>query len=247
MQARANLVDMHCHLDLYENASEQVKKIRSSGNFVLSVTTTPKAWNKTSALARNVKNIETALGLHPQLAGSRASELFLFEELLPQTRFVGEIGLDASREYRDSIEAQKFVFSEILKLSDAGGGKILSIHSREATDQVLDHLVDYMGDSTPILHWFSGTQKQLMEAVELGCWFSVGPAMLASEKGRRLAAMMPLDRILTETDGPFAKWQEVELQPLQVAPAISILSQLLQKPEVELRAAVAENLTLLLR
>ena len=46
---------------------------------------------------------------------------------------------------------------------------------------------------------------ELEEADRLGCWFSVGPAMLRSAKGRELTSRLPRGRILTESDGPFVK------------------------------------------
>ncbi|MGO2232257.1 TatD family hydrolase [Psychrobacter sp.] len=61
-----------------------------------------------------------------------------------------------------------------------------------------------------VLQFFqhSSTQGQLKRAVNMGCWFTVGPAMLNTKKGQSLVSMMPKDRILTETDGPFAKKPE---------------------------------------
>ena len=64
--------------------------------YVLSVTTTPSAWKGTHALAPRSKYVRTALGLHPELAHERYSELPLFDQLLSDTRYVGEIGLDHS-------------------------------------------------------------------------------------------------------------------------------------------------------
>lgn len=62
--------------------------------YVLSVTTTPKAWYGTSLLAKDCPRIRTAaLGLHPQLAHERWQELELFDALLSQTRYVSEVAL----------------------------------------------------------------------------------------------------------------------------------------------------------
>src|ERR1700722_12460886 len=80
-----------------------------------------------------------------------------------------------------------------------------SRHSRSAPGGVLDALAGHPGSGIPVLHWFSGSQQDLDRAEKLGCWFSVGPAMLRSAKGKRLAELMPRDRLLTETDAPFAR------------------------------------------
>ena len=80
------MIDFHCHLDLYPNPVQIVREVRAREMYVLSVTTTPTAFEGTSALASDAPRIRTALGLHPQLAHERKGELALFDELLPTTR-----------------------------------------------------------------------------------------------------------------------------------------------------------------
>ena len=53
-----------------------------------------------------------------------------------------------------------------------------------------------------ILHWFSGDGDELHRAVRAGCYFSVGPRMVATKRGREYAKQIPLDRLLLETDDP---------------------------------------------
>src|ERR1700693_5301866 len=96
------------------------------------------------------------------------------------------------------------VFEHILAKCNELGGRVMSVHSRYAAGEVLDCLERYPDAGTAVLHWFSGSTRNLGRANELGCWFSVGPAMLRSRKGRDLAVQMPRERILTESDGPFA-------------------------------------------
>ena len=81
------MMDMHCHLDLYTNPQYVAKRCKDENIYVLSVTTTPKAWYGTSSLAKDCPRIRTALGLHPQLAHERWQELDLFDALLNQTRY----------------------------------------------------------------------------------------------------------------------------------------------------------------
>ncbi|MBY0432060.1 MAG: TatD family hydrolase, partial [Rhodospirillales bacterium] len=71
-------VDFHCHLDLYPDPAAAVRACQESGAYVLSVTTTPKAWRGTVALAKECSRIRTSLGLHPQIAHERIRELALF-------------------------------------------------------------------------------------------------------------------------------------------------------------------------
>lgn len=239
------MIDFHCHLDLYPDPKKEVSDAVAAGIYVLSVTTTPKAWVRTAQLAKGHKRIRTGLGLHPQLAHERHGELGLFEELLPRVRYVGEVGLDGGPEYRAHRDRQQQVFERVLQLSSRAGGRIFSIHSRRAVDEVLDHLAEQPDAGVPILHWFSGSAHQLRRACELGCWFSVGPAMLKGEKGRALASSMPIDRILTETDGPFAGGPKKPLRPKDAWRAVEQLAEIWRLPLAEAKSQLLSNLSLL--
>lgn len=219
-------VDMHCHLDLYPDPRAIVREIARQKAYVLSVTTTPKAWQGTSALAEGHSRIRTALGLHPQLAGERKGELRLFDSLLPTTRYVGEVGLDGGSDCRPFWNDQVKVFDHVLSACAEHGGRILSVHSRNAASEVLDALERHPGFGTAVLHWFSGTPKQVLRATEMGCWFSVGAAMLRGRKGRELVARMPLNRTLTETDGPFGEVNGRPLMPAECKSAVGVLSDI---------------------
>jgi TatD DNase family protein len=218
------MIDLHCHLDLYPDPGRAAELCRVSGAYILSVTTTPSAWNGTSKLARGNGRIKTALGLHPQLAHERIGELALFDALLPSTRYVGEIGLDGSSEFKQHWQSQMRVFDHILASSARAGGRILSIHSRRSTTNVLDALARYPDAGMPILHWFSGTKPELRRAIDMGCWFSVGPAMMLGKRGHDLVATMPQERVITETDGPFATINGKPLDPGDVGRAQELLA-----------------------
>lgn len=220
------MIDFHCHLDLYPNHDAVRQECDRRGMYVLSVTTTPSAWKGTSALAAGSPRIRTALGLHPQLAGERKGELALFDALLPDAPYVGEIGLDGAPDSRRSWKDQVEVFEHILAQCAKVGGRVMSIHSRRASGPVLDCLEKVPEAGMSVLHWFSGSFRDLDRAINLGCWFSVGPAMLASEKGRVLTARMPRERVLTESDGPFAQLNGAAVMPWQVENAVQALSQL---------------------
>ncbi|WP_426960015.1 Qat anti-phage system TatD family nuclease QatD [Muricoccus radiodurans] len=215
------MIDFHCHLDLYPDPRSVVAAAREQGHHVLSVTTTPKAWRGTAALAQGVPRIRTALGLHPQIAHERHGELALFEGLLPETRYVGEVGLDGSPELRPHQDVQRRCFDRILRACAKEGGRVMTVHSRRAADAVLDAFESAPGAGIMILYWFSGSRRELDRAVRLGCWFSVGPAMVRSQRGRDLLAAMPRDRVLTETDGPFASGRDGPLQPGEVSDVVA--------------------------
>lgn len=218
------MIDLHCHIDLYPDPVAIIDEADRRGTFVLAVTTTPKAWRGTTRLIGQRRRIRVGLGLHPEVVAERHGEVALLCGLLPETRYVGEIGMDGSPPHRHSLDLQRGVFRRILTECARLGGRILSIHSRGAADEVLDAIEAHPDAGLPILHWFTGTSRQLDRAVQLGCWFSVGPAMVRSAKGRALVSRMPPQRLLTETDAPFARSGDRPLYPWEAtdcAPALA--------------------------
>lgn len=240
------MIDFHCHLDLYPDPQAIATAAQDDQVAVLSVTTTPSAFGGTANLAAERPLIRTALGLHPELAHQRIRELALFDQLVATTRFVGEIGLDGSSRFAHTRASQAEVFTHILRSCADVGGRILSIHSRGAVRPVLEALYANRESGTPVLHWFSGTVRQAEAAVKQGCWFSVGTPMLLTARGRELAAMLPRDRVLTETDGPFAKINGRALVPRDVLDTTERLAELWAIEVSEAGALVAANMRELL-
>lgn len=236
------MMDLHCHVDLYPDHKAILDDIKQSNYYVLSVTTVPSAWVGTVKLTEGLSQCKTALGLHPQLAHQRKNELTLFDKLVCETRYIGEIGLDGSREYKEYLDDQLFVLNHILKKCESYDDKILTIHSLNAVEQTLNCLKEHPNAGKPILHWFLGTKKQVIDATELGCFFSIGPAMLNSARGRKVISWIPQDRVLLETDGPFAKINGEILFPSNVDMVIGYLSQCLNMPKQEVMEQLASNL-----
>ena len=96
------ILDMHCHLDLYAEPFEVARKCQELGVFVLSVTTTPKAWKVTKKLEFENSKIRTAIGLHPQVASQRIAELDLFDELASVFSFDRQTSDDGHRPAREN-------------------------------------------------------------------------------------------------------------------------------------------------
>jgi TatD DNase family protein len=235
------LIDFHCHLDLYPNPHAVAVEVAARGAYVLSVTTTPSAFEGTAALAPANSRIRTALGLHPELAMQRAHELPLFEKLLPQTAYVGEVGLDGSREHRKTLDHQARILMDILMMCARAGGKIISLHSREARPRLLELLSIEPLAGAPVLHWFTGSAREIEQATELGCWFSVGPAMLANERGRTAVSNMPRNRIIPETDGPFGEHNGRPLMPWDALDIEGTLENLWRENQREVRRVLTAN------
>jgi TatD DNase family protein len=224
--AAAPLLDTHCHLDLYPDVPGVIRRVRESGAYVIAVTNTPSVFRPLVALTTDAPRVRVALGLHPELAVQRQAEMPLFESLLPETRYIGEVGLDYVTTDRDARATQRRVFERILRACAAAGDKVLTVHSRRAADDV----VDCFGAAYPgrwILHWYSGSPRTLKRALGAGAWISVNSAMLRSERGRALVAGVPPDRVLTETDGPFIDSERgTHAEPVDLTTTVTALGSL---------------------
>jgi TatD DNase family protein len=243
--ALGGLVDFHCHLDLYPDYEKLVAECDRAKVFTLAVTTTPRAWPRNNQLAMATKHVRAALGLHPQLIAERANELSLWQEYLPSARYIGEVGLDASPRFYKSFDLQKEIFETILRSCAQHQDKILTLHSVRAVSTVLDllecHLLPKKGKA--VLHWFTGSGGEAKRACELGCYFSVNTAMLKNERHRKTIAALPLDRLLTETDGPFTQVDgQTPSRPSDVAMTVDALASVRSMPARELRGAILGNL-----
>lgn len=240
------LIDFHCHLDLFSDPQAVANAAASRGMYLLSVTTTPSAFEGTRRLAPEGSRIRTALGLHPELAAARRHELPLFRSLINETGYVGEVGLDGSAPHRATLDVQGEVLSEILAICAAEGGKIISLHGRGAAAMLLELIETEPTAGECVLHWFSAKPSMIERAAGLGCWFSVGANMLASAAGRAALKAMPRDRLLTETDGPFGCTEGRPSTPLDVGAAYDMLASTLEMTRAEVDHLVRRNLRALL-
>ncbi|MNB82494.1 Tat-linked quality control protein TatD [compost metagenome] len=201
------IYDMHCHLDLMPNMKNIIQESLVEDLVIIAVTTTPKAFEQEVNFCKRNSNIQVALGLHPQLVGQRFNELPLLLNKIQNVKFIGEIGLDNNGENISSREEQVKVFNSIIKECSALGNKVLSIHSVKSSQNVLDSLKLYntIKNNICILHWFTGSEKQLNQAIELGCYFSINSKMLSTAGGKKVIQKVPEDKLLVETDAPFIR------------------------------------------
>lgn len=233
--------DMHCHLDQYENPSIVATSTERSGIFTVAVTNLPSAYYTAKPHMRSFRHLKLALGLHPLLAEHHTPhEKRLFRDAFNETDYVGEIGLDFSREGIGTKEAQiasiRFVF-ELLR----GHRKVVSIHSRRAESAVLELLTEF--DIGPmILHWYSGPLTILDQLVQRGHYFSVNSAMVNSNNGQRIVDRIPRERLLTETDGPFVHVGHRPSAPSDVCLVHEHLTSCWCEAVADVRDRISQNL-----
>lgn len=120
---------------------------------------------------------------------------------MPNGDYVGEVGLGYSPAGKPSQAAQVRVLDEILD-SPSAIRKVWSFHARRAETDVISKVE---ASGVPgILHWYTGPTALIERACAAGLYFSVNLAMLSSASGPRVVSALPRDRVLTETDAPFA-------------------------------------------
>jgi TatD DNase family protein len=158
---------------------------------------------------------------------------------LPNTEYVGEVGLDFSRHGKDTKAAQLRVFDRLLAQPTLRD-KIVTVHSRGADAIVIQRL--RAAGVTAILHWYTGSLGLIEDALAAGLYFSINPAMLRSEKGRRVIEAVPLNRTLTESDGPFAKSQGHPAGPADMRTLVAELAELWKTDPADVRQQLYDNL-----
>lgn len=200
----AMLFDMHCHLDFVENAAEFEALASHCGITSLSNTVTPEGYEQVHDTFESSQYAHIALGAHPWWIADGSigeAELARFEELLPDAHFIGEIGLDFSGDRALSKDAQIAALRRILSACE---GKLISLHASAAEKELIDILEETNAATRNdcIIHWYAGPSDQLKRALELGCYFSVGKRMIASKRGSEYARIIPIERLLLESDMP---------------------------------------------
>jgi TatD DNase family protein len=153
---------------------------------------------------------------------------------------VGEIGLDYTTDEGAQRHIQREVLSQILNWCAEYQDKVLTLHSRKAARDVIKAI----GPGYPgrvILHWFTGTIKELEQAIEYGMYFSVNSAMIQSQKGQKLISRMPKQRVFTESDGPFVKLHSRPAGPYDTEYTLEGLADVWQVSSHEARKIVLTN------
>lgn len=196
-----DLYDAHVHLDFMSNAREVALDAASKGLRLFANSVTPAGFVRTRALMGDLSNVDVGLGQHPWWVDQ--ADLKLFDELLPSTHWVGEVGLDFSPK-RASHQRQAEVFRHIISRCAEVAEKTISIHSVRAAAAVLDVLEEThcTHTCTCIFHWFSGSTEDLWRAIRMGCWFSVNEMQASTRRAKEQLKLIPANRLLLETDLP---------------------------------------------
>jgi len=206
------LVDSHCHLDFPDFASELdavVSRAKGSGvGHMLTICTRVRKFAEVLAIAERFPEVTCSIGTHPHSATEERD--ITVEEIIEQTHHprvvaIGEVGLDYfyQKSSREDQEAGFRTHIAAARETDLP----LVIHTRDADEEAARILCDEVarGPFKALLHCYTGGRKLAETALELGLYISFSGILTFPKSGelRELAASLPLDRLLVETDAPF--------------------------------------------
>lgn len=157
---------------------------------------------------------------------------------MPQATWIGEIGLDFSRTGVTTRKQQLRVFEAILADPHVRTRPV-TVHSRGAERETIARLAQ--AQVPAILHWYTGPLSAVDDALAVGLWFSINPAMVRSKKAVPLLQRLPPERVLLETDGPFVRSGSRSAVPSDLLGTLDHLARLWGMPTDEAQKTISQN------
>lgn len=253
---RAGLIDTHCHLDAAEFDADRDALVAAvklgageaaGGVACIVVPSVERAnFGAVSSVCRDYPGCVPAYGIHPLFVGrAHPEDLDALRETLRRAPAVavGEIGLDRHVEPRDDA-LQESYFVEQLKVARDFDLPVL-LHVRKAIDPILKYLRNIRVPGG-IAHAFNGSREQAEEFIKLGFKLGFGGTMTfpGSKRIRSLAATLPLDSIVLETDAPDIPpiWKEGgRTTPSDLLQFAETLARLRALPVAQVAAETTKN------
>lgn len=194
--------DVHSHHMFYpKNQLENyLKNAKDMDICVFFMSVDIETYVELKKLCLEYDNIVPCFGIHPQNAFKYKNNLSVLDEYIKTTAVVGEIGLDncwckpALRPFQHEVFLYQLNLAQKYK-------KPLSIHTTDAELEVYEILKN-MNCKNICIHWYHGDLNLLEKFISLGCYFSIGPDIEFSQNAKKIAKLIPLNKILCETDGP---------------------------------------------
>jgi TatD DNase family protein len=247
------LVDSHCHLDFPDFASEidaVVSRARNAGiGRMVTISTRVSRHAQVLAIAEKFPDVFCSVGTHPHNAHE---ELDIDAQALmkiaqhPKVVAIGEAGLDYHYDNSPRNAQAQGLRQHILAARETG--LPLVIHSRECDDDMTKILQDESGKGAfpAVLHCFTGGRDLAFAAIELGHYVSFTGILTFknSQNLRDIAAALPPDRILVETDAPYLAplpYRGKRNEPAYVAETAKVLASARGVSAEEIARRTTEN------
>jgi TatD DNase family protein len=211
------MIDSHCHIagpEFADDLAAVVQRARDAGVeralVILAADDEPEL-ARADEVAGRWPDVRFSIGIHPHAAGKfaddparAARQVDACIDAQPLTRAVGEIGLDYHYDFAPR-EAQQQVFREQIRLARRRRLPIV-IHTREAEDDTFAILDDESaGDVGGVFHCFTGDRDMARRALDIGFHVSLAGIVTFPRalEVHQVAQMVPLERLLIETDSPY--------------------------------------------
>ena len=206
------IIDTHCHLNdeaLFKDLDNVVSRALNAGVEKMVVI----GWDKASSelaikIAEQYDFVYAVIGFHPENIFDINDDV-LYETLNlykhPKVVGIGEIGLDYHwTKEPEKRELQKEYFIKQIDFANKVGLPI-SIHSREAFADTLEILKEHKPLKGGVMHCYSGSVENIQDIINLNLYIGLdGPVTFTNAKTpREVAAEVPLDRLVVETDCPY--------------------------------------------
>lgn len=206
------LIDSHCHLEyagLVEDQQGALDRARAAGvQGFLNISTRQNEWERVVATAMREPDVWASVGIHPHEADAHAD---LGADALrkaadnPRVIGIGETGLDYYYDKSDR-QVQQALFRMHIGIARETGLPII-IHTRDAEDDTAEILADEMekGAFPALIHCFTASADFGRKVLDLGLTISLSGIVTFknAKQLQEIAAELPADRILVETDSPF--------------------------------------------
>jgi TatD DNase family protein len=247
------LVDHHCHLDAPDFADDLdgvIARARAAGvGILVSISMHVRKLSQTLKIAEAHANVFSSIGTHPHYAHTEldipVAEIVQLSAH-PKIVAIGEAGLDY---YYDNSprEAQAEGLRKHIAVAQETGLPLV-IHARDADDDIAAMLEEEMARKrfAAVLHCFTGGPQLARRALDLGVYISFSGILTfkKSEALREVAASVPLDRLLVETDAPFlapGKYRGKRNEPAYVVETARELATVKGISAAELARVTTEN------
>ena len=203
------LIDTHSHVDMLEGISieDAIKNAKENGvKKIIVPCAYPKDVDKIFELVNKYDELYGLLGVHPSEAKDWDNELIDRIKNYsdnPKIVGIGEIGLDYYWD-KSFVDLQKEVFIKQIKLANELYLPIC-VHDREAHKDTFDILKEYNKGSKVVMHCFSGSVEFARECIKEGWYLALGGVVTFKNavKMKEVAADIPLEKLLLETDAPY--------------------------------------------
>ncbi|MBF0521602.1 MAG: TatD family hydrolase [Candidatus Omnitrophica bacterium] len=256
------IIDTHTHLDHIKHVDEALVRAYEVGvEAVMAVgidaVTSRRNLELSQRQAANWPKIYLAFGMHPSEANVEELKdcILLMSEHVAHLKAVGEIGLDFWYPWVKKSDVKKDVQRQVFRRQLEFAKQLnlpVIVHSRGAWDECYQMVMD-LGITKALFHWYSGPVDVLTKILDAGFYMSATPSLAYSPQAREAVNVVPLNRLLVETDSPVTfrrlkgqadgkdDWEPFEAEPKDVFKALDYVAEIKKQSREDVLGVVNDN------